>query len=381
MEVKTCSWTSSDEGGDSVWKGQGTVCILASACVDAAEDPARHTARRRRDPQRRVRARVRERRASTPGSRCTRTSSSPSVGAGAGLEPDASARQRRRDRARLYKIDGRVAIAFPSDGDAVPADPERVRRPDRAGLRAHATRRFTLAAAGEATCRSRRSTRASSSAAGTSSTSYPGYVHVGGDINETFGGVVTLTGRTNGEFNLANGRFNFGQDIEACVLEWVFCRGVDHAALERRRRRVRQRRRARGGRSRIGGGVRFDPFERHLSRATAADGRRSRTAAVFDGKAAAAQAGGGSVVHVTIKKGDPQPRDPPRRRRRCAARARHRARRPGARERRKARASRSPRRCGSCARSRSRRRSSASSTPSPARTSSTCCPARRRSRR
>jgi hypothetical protein len=128
----------------------------------------------------------------------------------------------------------------------------------------------------------------------------PGYVHVGGDVKETFGGIVSLEGRTNGEFNLANGRFNFGQDIKACVLEY-FCRGsatrlssvgvgacatIDLAL----------------GSISIGGGVQFSPFRVLLSPLDGCRWSEFEDAAVFDGKAAAAQATG--TVVVRIKKGD-----------------------------------------------------------------------------
>ena len=73
---------------------------------------------------------------------------------------------------------------------------------------------------------------------------------------------MSLEGRTNGEFNLANGRFNFGQDIEACVLELLLPRsatrlssvGVGACATIELAADVS-----------IGGGVHFDPFKVLLS--------------------------------------------------------------------------------------------------------------------
>ena len=112
---------------------------------------------------------------------------------------------------------------------------------------------------------------------------------------------MSLEGRTNGEFNLANGRFNFGQDIKACVLEY-FCRGsatrlssvgvgacatIDLAF----------------GSISIGGGVQFRPFKVLLSPLDGCRWSEFEDAAVFDGKAAAAQADG--ALAVTIKPGDP----------------------------------------------------------------------------
>ena len=129
---------------------------------------------------------------------------------------------------------------------------------------------------------------------------YPGYVHVGGHINESFGGIISLEGETSGEFNLANGRFNFGQDIKACILEYV-CRGSATrlssagvgacATIENPVKDVS-----------FGGGVRFDPFDVLFS-PTDADWSEFEDRAVFDGKAAAAQAG--RPMNVTIKQGDP----------------------------------------------------------------------------
>ena len=197
-----------------------------------------------------------------------------SVGAGAGAEPDPSAWQRRRD------LDGDLQDRRP-DGDRVPerGHPYRLDRGEFGGLTdqdyEHSFSQFMMAAAGTAYLQVKALDQTFEIGNGYFVYGYPGYVHVGGHINETFGGVISLEGETSGEFNLANGRFNFGQDIKACILEY-FCRGsatrLSSAGvgacltIENPVEDIS-----------MGGGIRFDPFEVLLSR-TRADGRSSRTA-------------------------------------------------------------------------------------------------------
>jgi streptogramin lyase len=306
LETKDLQLDFAHEDADSVWRGQGRLCVTEVACLNALEEPG-HT------PPGGVVIRNGELERAfvnlefpDPGIALYPNVYLKSVGAGVGLDPTRVFGSVGVKAIGIYKIDGRLVLAFPSAATPFRLSPDEI-----GGLTerdySHPYSRFTLAASGEASLQIPALDKSFRLGGGYFVYEAPGYVHVGGDVEETFAGIVKLTGRTNGEFNLANGRFNFGQDIQACVLDY-FCRGsatrlsdVGVGACATFDLGV--------GSISIGGGVHFAPLDVRVWPLDGCRWSEFEDAHVFDARSApaaaqvrAAQASG--VVVVTIKKGD-----------------------------------------------------------------------------
>ncbi|MEA2422281.1 MAG: large repetitive protein, partial [Thermoleophilaceae bacterium] len=128
--------------------------------------------------------------------------------------------------AGIFDISGNLALAFPSKAAPFHLTREELGNNFPAELYGKATSGFTVAAAGDA------SLNVPLVGAVPLSSAYflygaPGNVVLGGDIDTSFLGIVRLRGRTNGELSLnlkhAGTSFNFGQDIEACIFDFL-CR-------------------------------------------------------------------------------------------------------------------------------------------------------------
>ncbi len=286
------------EDGDSVWHGQGQFCLLERVCVNAAEEegvkpPGGVVIRNGELDRAHVNVTF------NPGIPLYPNVDLTHVGAGAGRNPTRLLGGIGVTAIGIYRINGTFVMAFPSA-----ATPYQPNRDEISGLTDqdydHAFTRFTLAASGEAALRVDALDQTITLGRGHFVYQWPGYVRVGGEIRESFAGIVTLTGRTNGEFNLGNGRFNFGQDIEACVLDY-FCRGA-YTRLSSVGVGACATVNLGAGSVSIGGGVQFRPFKILLSPFDGCRWSEFEDAAVFDGKAAAAQATG--AITVKIKKGD-----------------------------------------------------------------------------
>ncbi len=292
MEVTKLTLDFTRSNGDSVWNGQASVGLL-DAKVDASI-----TIRNGAFGQ--ASADV-----TLPGDglplypnvNLTR------IGAGVSVDPTTFRGSIRVNAYKLYEINGRVALAFPSK-----AHPFVLSEATFPGLTSDDYKRsfevFTLAAAGDASLRFEPLNLTVPLGNAYFLYSWPGYVHVGGEVHQDFG-PVTLTGRTNGEFNLKNGKFNFGQDMEACFLKWA-CRTAT-TRLSSRGVGACFSLEVFGASVTVGGGVLFDPFE-VLPSITGCRWSEFADPQVFDGKAAAAQASAAQAsgsFAVTIKPGDP----------------------------------------------------------------------------
>jgi hypothetical protein len=84
---------------------------------------------------------------------------------------------------------------------------------------------------------------------------YPGYVAFGGSTHQSFAKIITIDGGLFGEFNAANGRFNISGNVSSCIVG-VICRGAFGIVSSR------------GvgvcldlGITTIGGGVIYSPFQ------------------------------------------------------------------------------------------------------------------------
>ena len=210
MDVEKLRLDFTRAGGDSVWDGQARACLLA-ACVDASVTI-------RNGGFKQASANV-----TLPGEGLPfqPNVNLTQIGAGVLIDPTTFIGRVRVNAYKLYEINGRVALSFPSK-----EHPFQLTEAAFPGLTPddykHSFEVFTLAAAGDASLRFDPLNLTVPLGKAYFVYSWPGYVHVGGEIRQDFG-PVTLTGRTSGEFNLKNGKFEFGQDMEACFLKWA-CR-------------------------------------------------------------------------------------------------------------------------------------------------------------
>jgi hypothetical protein len=300
LEIKELQLDFAREGADSVWRGQGKICVVEIACLDAVERSAQ-------TPPGGVVIRNGELDRAflnvefpDPGIALYPNVYLNTIGAGVGLNPTRLFGHVVVKAIGIYEIDGKLVVAFPSAATPFRLTPGEIGGFTEEDYR-HSYSRFTLAASGSASLRIPVLDKSFRLGGAYFVYEAPGYVHVGGDVEESFGGIITLRGRTSGQFNLANGKFNFGQDIEACVLDF-FCRG-SATRLSSAGVGACATFDAGIGSISIGGGVQFSPFDVLLWPLDGCKWSAFEDAGVFDGKAAAAQAAGS--VTVTIKEGDP----------------------------------------------------------------------------
>ncbi|HEY8763860.1 MAG TPA: hypothetical protein VIM18_06710 [Solirubrobacteraceae bacterium] len=131
---------------------------------------------------------------------------------------------------------------------------------------------------------------------------FPGYVGLGGGIEAHFAGIVDLTGRVDGEFNFASGRFSIKGDVTACVVD--ICLGAIGAVSDHG---------AGGcvhigtflGDINIGGGVGFKPFHIYLWPFDGCRWSPFVDTGVFPGARDGRIAAAGTSLPVTIKRGAP----------------------------------------------------------------------------
>ena len=124
--------------------------------------------------------------------------------------------------------------------------------------------------------------------------SAPGYFAFGGGMDYSFFGVVSVSGRLDGEMNFANGRFNLGGRVSGCVAD-IICRTLTGVVSSRGVGGC-----AGLGPLDIGGGVIYSPFKVILN-PWGCRWSRFKEPNVF--VARAAQAGG--PIKFRMKAGDP----------------------------------------------------------------------------
>jgi hypothetical protein len=153
------------------------------------------------------------------------------IGFGIGLDPTRLLANANVTAEGVLEIDGHLVLAFPSNaapfildraevGDAFPGDYYN-RRYTNTVFAIGADAYFDLPIAGRTKL-----------GGAYLLYQYPGYVGFGGGIDAHFAGIVDLTGRVDGEFNFANGRFSIKGDVEACVAD-VICAGAIGAISDR----------------------------------------------------------------------------------------------------------------------------------------------------
>ena len=197
---------------------------------------------------------------------------------------------------RIYKIDGRLVVAFPSA-----AAPYRLTR----RLGGLTERDYDAHVHAASPSRPRASVPVDQGArpafklgSGYFVYRYPGYVHVGGDVNEAFGGVFTLKGRRTASSTSQTAASTSARTSRrasssgSAAARRRACRAPASARASRSERsEVDQHRRRRA----------FGPFEVLLS-LTACRWSEFEDAAVFDGKRPRRRP---AALKVTIKRGDP----------------------------------------------------------------------------
>jgi hypothetical protein len=217
------------------------------------------------------------------------------IGAGVGLGPTRFLGGARLTALGIFQIDGALVLALPSDatpfiltreenGDAFPAN-----------FYGRPYNRFTLALGADASLKVPLIGDPIALASAYFLYEAPGYVAFGGGVHADFFDVLSLSGRADGEFNAANGRFNLSGQIRVCVADVVCagaiaylssvgvggCVSLDAGFL---------------GTYNVGGGVVYNPFDIKLWPFDGCRWSRFKDDNVFTARAA--QAGKPITVHV-----------------------------------------------------------------------------------
>ncbi len=206
------------------WKGQGELCVVV-VCLDAREIPGEA-------PPGGVVIRNGELvRAYAnldfpdPGITLFAGVQLNRIGAGIGLGPPRFLGGARLTALGIFQIDGALVLALPTEatpfiltreenGNDFP--PEFYGRP---------YNRFTLALGADASLKVPLLSDPIALARAYFLYEAPGYVAFGGGVEANFFDVLSLTGRADGEFNAANGRFNLSGQIKVCLAD-VVCAGA-----------------------------------------------------------------------------------------------------------------------------------------------------------
>lgn len=216
------------------------------------------------------------------------------IGFGFGLDPTRLTGNAKVTALKVYEIDGRLLLAFPSPstpyvfnrdevGNGFPADfYGRTHTQATVGISADASIKVPVVG----------SVRLGN---GYFLYEYPGYVAFGGSVQQSIAGVLSFEGGLAGEFNASNGRFNLSGHVRTCLID-VICRGAFGLISSRGVAGCIEL-----GPLNIGAGVRYSPFSVSV---WPLDGCKWSPFAEKNVRgAAAAQAG--AAYSVRIRRGDP----------------------------------------------------------------------------
>jgi hypothetical protein len=277
------------------WDGQGKACIIDGACLDMI--PPNGGVVIRGGSLVRAEASLEF---PAPGIELFAGVALNRIGFGIGLDPTRILANAKITAEGVLVIDGHLVLAFPSAASPFILDRAEVGDafPGNFYNRSYTETTFAIAADASFDLPLAGPTRL-----GGAYLLYqvPGYVGFGGGIDANFAGIVSLTGRVDGEFNFGNGRFSIKGDIEACVAD-VICAGAigaisDHGA---------------GGcvhigtffgDINIGGGVGFNPFHIYFWPFDGCRWSPFVDTNVFSGRRAQATAAGAPFT-IRIKRGD-----------------------------------------------------------------------------
>ncbi|UUY03910.1 hypothetical protein LRS13_25220 [Svornostia abyssi] len=272
--------------GPNEWRGQGKACVVSGTCLDMIPPNGGVT--------------IRDGNLAfagatlffpPPGVPLFAGVNLERIGFGVGLDPTIVTGNARVVALKIYEIDGRLLLAFPSSRTPYifGADTAGGGFPAQFYGRRHTTPTIAISA----------DARIRVPVLGTLPLGggyflyeYPGYVAFGGGVRQDFFGVLSLEGRFDGEFNLANGRFNLGGRTGACVFG-IICRTATGVISNR------------GvgacvglGPLNIGGGVIYSPFKVILWPLDGCKWSRFREVNVR------ARAAAGGAYSVRVERGD-----------------------------------------------------------------------------
>jgi Concanavalin A-like lectin/glucanases superfamily len=207
------------EGSKSEWRGRGKACVPGGYCLDMIPPNGQVV--------------IKNGRLSFAGASLVFPPPGPPlfpsvnlrrIGFGLGLDPTRITGNALVTAFKIYEIDGRVVLAFPSSrtpfffnrdevGPGFPGNFYGVRY-ERTTLGVAATASLRVPVVGNV---------------GLGGAyllyEYPGYIAFGGGTNQGFAGVISISGGVAGELNLSNGRFNISGNVRACLIK-VICRGA-----------------------------------------------------------------------------------------------------------------------------------------------------------
>ncbi len=243
------------------WAGQGRACIIDGACLDVI--PPNGGVVIRNGSLVKLEASLDF---PAPGIELFAGVALNRIGFGIGLDPTRLLANAKLTAEGILVIEGHLVLAFPSDATPFVLDHSEVDVPGHppAFPADFYNRRYTQTTFAIAADASIDLPLAGVTPFGGAYLLYeaPGYVGLGGGIAAHFAGIVDLTGRVDGEFNFANGRFSIKGDVTACIAD-VLCAGAIGAISDRG---------AGGcvhigtflGDINVGGGVGFSPFHLYL---------------------------------------------------------------------------------------------------------------------
>jgi hypothetical protein len=276
------------------WDGQGKACVIEDICLDMV--PPNGGVVIRRGSLVKLGASYTP---PPPGIELFAGVSLTRIGFGFGLEPTRLLANAQITAETILQINGTAVLAFPSTATPFVLDPSEV--PDFPGNFYGRTFPRTTIAVGADASIVLPVLGATPLAKAYLLYEYPSYFALGGGIEANLFDVIDISGRVDGEFNGANGRFQIKGDIHGCVVD-VVCAGVVAVISSR----------GLGGcltipfptgDLNVGGGVQYSPFHLFL---WPFDGCRwspfvqSDIFSAQDARAAAT----GAPIPVRIKRGD-----------------------------------------------------------------------------
>ena len=233
------------------WRGQGKACVVGGTCLDMippngqvviANDALKLAGATLQFPPPGIPL--------FPGLNLDR------IGFTVGLDPTLIAGNARVTALKIYQIDGRLLLAFPSAATpyVFSADTAGGGFPAHYYGRVHTQPTVAIAASAALKVPVVGSIPLGN---GYFVYEYPGYVGFGGGVDQNFFDILRLTGRMGGEFNASNGRFYVFGTVKTCVVG--LCRGATGIVSSR------------GvggcidlGPVSVGGGALYSPFELFL---------------------------------------------------------------------------------------------------------------------
>ncbi len=146
------------------------------------------------------------------------------IGFGFGLDPTRFVGNARVTALKIYAIDGRLLMAFPSDRVPYVFNRDEVGGSFPTHFYGRVHTRPTVAISADAFLKAP-VVGDVKLGNGYFLYEYPGYVAFGGSADQGIAGVISVHGSIAGEFNASNGRYNLGGRVRGCLVD-VICRGA-----------------------------------------------------------------------------------------------------------------------------------------------------------